>query len=236
MDENLFGDKISLQDGAVSFAQDDVVLKTNSSLNVSIGRMTSKMEIQTNTPDFNVFGYNWELNVPYMMATYDSRDGWNTAATADVRRCRSGGIVPKIRTGPYPYYYTQAIHPHMYWKGIQINIPGYGNEQLLKLNAGQVLPTDGKSYYGTTKSNWKIGCLDSVSNDTGEGFTVLLPDGVTYYFDWMVKRKAVDLTDNGSADAQGYGTEPWHLLAPLILPRNSGHPFKRHGIARTPRG
>ena len=181
LDENLFGDKISLQDGAVSFAQDDVVLETNSNLSVSIGRTTSRRELQSNTPDFNVFGHNWELNVPYMMATYDSRDGWNTAVTSDARRCRSGGIVPKIRTGPWPYYYTQAIHPNMYWKGIQINIPGYGNEQLLKLNAQQTLPTDGKTYYGTTKSQWKIGCLDGVSNDVGEGFTVLLPDGVTYY-------------------------------------------------------
>ena len=60
-----------------------------------------------------------------------------------------------------------------------------------------------------------IGCLDTVSNDPGEGFKVTLPDGVTYHFDWMVKRKAVDLTSNASVDSQGNGTEPWHLLAPL---------------------
>jgi RHS repeat-associated protein len=215
LDENLFGDKISLQDGAVSFTQDDVVLDTNSNLKVAIGRMTPTRELQANTPQFNVFGYNWDLNVPYMMATYDTRDGWNTNLAADTRRCRSGLIRPGERTGPWPYYYTQSIYAHMYWKGIQINIPGYGNEQMLKLNAGQALPSDGKNYYATTKSRWKIGCLDSVSNGTGEGFTVLLPDGVTYYFDWMVKRKAVDLTDNHSTDSAGNGTDPWHLLAPL---------------------
>ncbi len=215
LDENMFGDKISLQDGAVSFAQDDVVLHTNSSLKVSIGRMTPT-QYRGNTPQFNVFGYNWDLNVPYMTATYDSRDGWNAMHnTADTRRCRSGGIAPKERTGPWPYYHTQSIYAHMYWKGVQINIPGYGQEQMLKLNAGQVTPTNGNTYYGTTKSRWMIGCLDTVSNDPGEGFKVTLPDGVTYHFDWMVKRKAVDLTSNASVDSQGNGTEPWHLLAPL---------------------
>lgn len=49
LDENVFGDKISLQDGAVSFAQDDVVLGTNSSLKVSIGRKTPTRG-ETNTP------------------------------------------------------------------------------------------------------------------------------------------------------------------------------------------
>ena len=103
----------------------------------------------------------------------------------------------------------------MYWKGVQINIPGYGQEQMLKLNAGQTLPTSGGPFYATTKSAWKVGCLPTVQNGVGEGFTVRLKDGVTYYFDWMVTRKAVDLTDNGQTDAQGNGTDPWHLLAPL---------------------
>jgi RHS repeat-associated protein len=215
LDEHMFGDKINLQDGAVSFAQDDVVLATNSNLKVAIGRML-RANIQSNTPEFNVYGGYWDLNVPYMMATYDSRDGWNAMHnTDDPRRCRSGGIAPKERMGPWPYYYAQSVYAHMYWKGVQINIPGYGQEQMLKLNAGQVVPTSGDTYYGTTKSHWMVGCLDSVAHDAGEGFKVTLPDGVTYYFDWMVKRKAVDLTDNGSVDNEGYGTQPWHLLAPL---------------------
>lgn len=103
----------------------------------------------------------------------------------------------------------------MYWKGIQINIPGQGNEQLLKLNSSQPLPVNGNTYYGTTKSEWKISCLPSLKNGAGEGFKVTTIDGVTYHFDWMATRDAVDLTDNNSVDAQGNGYDPWHLLAPL---------------------
>jgi hypothetical protein len=160
-----------------------------------------------------------------MMATYDSRDGWNAgegvaaggwgSTAANLSRCTSGAIRPRERIGPWPYYYTQPIYLHMYWKGIQINVPGAGKEQMLALNAGQPLPTNGVTYRGTTKSGWKIGCLPSIKNGAGEGFTVTTNDGVTYHFDWMATRKAVDLTDNGETDVQGNGTQPWHLLAPL---------------------
>jgi YD repeat-containing protein len=213
LDENMFGDKVSLQDGAMSFVQDDIVLTTNSELRVMLGRKTFTGKPAA-TPQFQVFG-DWDLNVPYMMATYDTRDGWNAnfLAGGNTGRCRSGAIAPKERQGPWPYYYTQPIYAHMYWNGVQINIPGVGQEQMLKLNPGQVLPADGKTYYATTKSAWKVGCLDAVQNDTGEGFTVKTNDGITYYFDWMAKRKNYDLTD-GAAGVEG-SNYSWHLLAPL---------------------
>jgi hypothetical protein len=225
LDDNLFGDKVSLQDGALSFAYDDVVLLTNSSLRVSIGRK-SVADLQTrNTPGFHVFGSQWDLDVPYMMATYDTRDGWNVGSNVvgngwgeplpNYNRCTSGHIRPRERLGPSPYYQSQPIYAHMYWKGIQINIPGHGNEQFLKLNSSQALPNNGSIYYGTTKSGWKISCLPSLKNGVGEGFKVTTTDGVTYHFDWMATRDAVDLTDNNSVDAQGNGYDPWHLLAPL---------------------
>jgi hypothetical protein len=77
LDENLFGDKVSLQDGALSFRYDDVVLPTTSGLRLSIGRRSAANYRARNTPGFHVFGSEWDLDVPYMMGTYDSRDGWN---------------------------------------------------------------------------------------------------------------------------------------------------------------
>ena len=216
LDENSFGDKISLQDGAISFAYVDASVPTNSGLTVAIGRKLGSRNIR-NTPDFPVFGPGWDLDVPYMMATYDSRDGWNAFNPNNqaAGRCTSAVFKPKERAGPYPYYHTQAVYAHMYWKGIQINIPGRGAEQLLKNNSAQVNPQDGKTYYGTTKSLWRISCLQSIKNEQGEGFLVKLPDGTVYEFDWMVKRKAYDLVAKDQTDAQGNGLEPWHLLAPL---------------------
>lgn len=225
LDENLFGDKVSLQDGALSFTYDDVVLPTNSQLRVSIGRKSTADLRTRNTPEFHVFGSQWDLEIPYMMATYDTRDGWNAGDNVvgngwgeplpNYNRCTSGHVRPRERLGPWPYYNAQPIYAHMYWKGIQINIPGQGNEQLLKLNSSQPLPVNGNTYYGTTRSGWKISCLSSLKKGVGEGFKVTTTDGITYHFDWMVTRNAVDLTDNNSVDAQGDGYDPWHLLAPL---------------------
>ena len=222
--DDLFGEKINLQDGAVSFSYEDASIPTQSGLRVAVGRKSAE-RLLTNTPQFHVFGQNWDLDVPYMMATYDSRDGWNAGNSVEsngggtqppnYNRCSAGYLRPRERLGPWPYYYSQTIYAHMYWKGIQINIPGYGQEQMLKLNAGQTLPTSGGPFYATTKSAWKVGCLPTIQNGAGEGFTVKLKDGVTYYFDWMATRKAVDLTDDRVTDAQGNGIDPWHLLAPL---------------------
>lgn len=216
LDDNMFGDKISLQDGALSFAYTDVSVPTNSGLRVAIGRKLAT-RIHHNSPAFPVFGLGWELDVPYMMATYDSRDGWNAynPSNPTAGRCTAGTFVPRERSGPWPNYHTQLIYAHMYWKGVQVNIPGAGQEQILKANASQVMPSDGKTYYGTTKSQWRIACLPSIKNGSGEGFTATLPDGTVYHFDWMVKRKAIDLVGKGGTNAQGNANEPWHLLAPL---------------------
>jgi len=155
LDENLFGDSVNLQDGAVSFTQNDVVLATNSSLQVMLGRRTPSSD-QGLDGAFAVFGRDWELNVPFMVATLDQRYAWGTA------RCATTNHAPQEFTGPWPNYYTQIIPAHMYWHGININIPGQGEEQLLETNAGQTMPTAGGPYYATTKSLWRIGCTSTI--------------------------------------------------------------------------
>jgi RHS repeat-associated protein len=213
LDDSLFGDKINLQDGSISFVQNDVVIPASSSLKLTFGR--KKQFSPRRDTSFEILGMGWEPDLPYMMATYDTRDGWNSG-TSDGRRCSTGTLAPSHRMGPYPNYYTQPIYPYMYWHGININIPGYGNEQLLKKNAGQVLPNDGKTYIGTTKSSWRVSCLATIKNGAGEGFAVTLSDGVTYHFDWIANRNAPDLMGgNGGVDSNGESIDPLNLLAPL---------------------
>lgn len=215
--EDLFGDRINLQDGTVAFRQTDIRLATNSALSLSIGRKSPSGK-QGLDAQFAVFGRDWELDVPYMMATYDTRDGWNVVnpdTTMSLNRCSIGHFIPKVRVGPWPYYYSQAVPQHMYWNGIEINIPARGEERMLEANAAQPMPGDGKTYTGTTKSGWRVSCLATIQNGSGEGFLVLLPDGTKYYFDWMANRNAIDLTDNDQVGVNGEGEDPWHLLALL---------------------
>jgi YD repeat-containing protein len=214
LDDSLFGDKINLQDGSLSFTQDDVVVSTNSQLKLSFGRKAQFGSKYNRDTAFNILGDKWEPNIPYMMGTYDTRDGWN--AGTDGRRCSNGStgsFAPKHRMGPYPNYYTQPIYPYMYWHGVNISIPGYGDEQLLYKDSAQTLPSDGKVYVGITKSTWAVSCIATIKNGTGEGFAVTLPDGITYYFDWIATRNAPDLADSGLVE-DGSVTNV-HLLAPL---------------------
>lgn len=74
LDENLFGDKISLQDGSVSFAYEDVSVPTSRGLRVSISRKSAENYLRDNTSSFHGFGQNGNLDIPHMMATYDTRD------------------------------------------------------------------------------------------------------------------------------------------------------------------
>jgi hypothetical protein len=154
LDESLFGDNINLQDGTVRFEQTDVSIPTNSGLKVAFGRKTPSSD-QGLDEDFATFGKDWEPNVPYMMGTYDTRNGWING-TGGQNRCSTSSLYPQGNLGPWPYYNTQPVYQYMYWHGININIPGEGEEQLLKINAAQAVPTDGKTYYGTTKSSWRI--------------------------------------------------------------------------------
>ncbi len=209
LDEDLFGDKINLQDGSVSFVQEDVSLATNSQLQVSIGRKTPTSN-QGLDMAFAVFGRDWELNIPYMMGTFDTRDGWDTASGT---RCSTSDFAPTEHTGPWPYYYEIKIPGFLYWHGIKISIPGRGEEQLLRVNADQVLPNNGKTYRATTKSAWRVSCLPGSAQALGEGFAVTLPNGTVYNFDWKAERNAMDVRDD-NYEMMDSPQGDWHLLVP----------------------
>ena len=125
LDENMFGDKVNLQDGVISFDQTDVLIKTNSQLTLSIGRKSHSSYEPVS--QFPVFGIGWELNVPYMMATYDSRDGWNSGANDGQS---VAGNIGRRRITTLPYYFTRI---YAQCTGtLNINT-GQGAEQLYSL-------------------------------------------------------------------------------------------------------
>ncbi|MGO4778132.1 hypothetical protein AB4084_21935, partial [Lysobacter sp. 2RAB21] len=78
-DDGMFGDSISLFDGATTFTATDVSLKTNSALTVSIGRKLSNAGLSLNTwrgGETSVFGRYWVLDIPNIHGTFDKRTGW----------------------------------------------------------------------------------------------------------------------------------------------------------------
>ena len=198
----LFGEQVSLKDGATSFGATDVSLRLNSGLPMTVGRslgMNSRDvdEYADWVADGELFG-NWKLDVPYMSGIYDQRTGWVSRMPNPQQRCSvaswSNAGPPAV---PSAYSYWSNIHyqPEQYWSGDRISIPGKGSQPLLYLPADRSRPNDGRAYYWTTKNDWRVSCLSSLRNGAGEGYLVVLPDGTRYTFDWMSSRQVAALKD-----------------------------------------
>ena len=234
--ESLYGEQVNLQDGTVSFKQTDVSVATKTGAKLEFGRIS-----ETRTT-LNAFASGWGMDVPYMVGTYDTRTGWNAAGAGD-NRCSTGKFAPSPQylqfvtetTSLSTQQITRSVSTsnilspaHVFWHGIEINIPSAGNEQLLEKNSSQRLPNDGRTYVGTTKNGSRIRCLPSISNGTGEGFAVLLTNGTTYYFDRMVTVKVRDYIE--WTNSTGMFSNPRHsyqlplanyfLLATKIVDRH----------------
>jgi hypothetical protein len=201
--DSLFGENINLQDGTVSFRQTDVAVPIKNGGKIEFGR------ISESRTTLNGFAHGWGMDVPYMVGTYDTRSGWNTAGAGN-KRCSTGKFAPSqqnllyykdsysITTGALTETITNtniASPAHVFWHGIEINIPSVGNEQLLEANSSQTLPTDGSAYYGTTKAGWRISCTPNINGGSGEGFIVRLPNGTKYLFNLMVIQDTRDLIE-----------------------------------------
>lgn len=205
--DGMFGDQTSLFDGATSFSATDVSLKTNSALTVSIGRKLAMASTANSAwgDESAVFGPSWVLEVPNIHGTFDQRTGWVVRDReyqgpqfpetwmGTAQRCSVADYSPPIVPDRDLSDDKSSYSGRDYWAGNMISIPGQGEELMLNLGAGNLRPNDGLTYYGGTKSNWKVSCLPSVRNGVGEGFLVALPNGRRYTFDWMVTRKSKPL-------------------------------------------
>ncbi|MBW8852536.1 MAG: wall associated protein, partial [Xanthomonadales bacterium] len=208
---DLFGEQVNNKDGSTHFSQTDVSVPTNSGLRVEFTRHTPREKQGADSAQFPL-GSGWEIDIPYMMATFDTRRGWDNGGGA---RCSGSQSGPTQTVGPSPDYNTTVMPAYLYWSGIHINIPGAGYENLLKQLSGHAIPQDGQTYIGATNGFWRVGCLPQLKNGAGEGFFVKLPNGTKYYFDWMASRNAFDvLNKEYYRDSNGDGTDPTGLLVP----------------------
>lgn len=208
-----FGDQTDLSTGVTIFRSTDVDLPTNSRLRIQIGRkfdLTSVHRQLSGGEDFmyegsvdptqyrkQVFGGGWELDIPAIRGVFDLRYGWvsNTGQVGlgTSNRCSGGFAPPYLVSGQWPTYYTQ-IPARVYWGGTTISIPHLGEESLLSRISTRPKPNNAEVYTGTTRSEWMVSCLPSVTGAPGEGFKVRTPDGTTYYFDWMVVRRVPSIS------------------------------------------
>ncbi|MES2403694.1 MAG: RHS repeat-associated core domain-containing protein [Pseudomonadota bacterium] len=232
--ENGFaGEEVGLYDGATTFSVTDIDVPGNFALPVRLARRIEiKLQPQDGIQPYDSLLHgvgNWEVDVPYMAATYPTDTGWN----AD--RC-STGSVPPTAMGPNGVFWRAEV-----WQGIVIHVPGRGDASALGLDTQTPTPSSGGPYHLTTTNRDVFDCIPMKSGLSGEGFRMTTAAGVQYYFDVGTTRTAsklvkyIYISDLGPSKTAVYlERNRYYLLASKIEDRfgntiqiqydASGHP------------
>lgn len=189
----VFGDHVSLYNGAVEFNVTDIDIPGNGALPVRFGRRLEIEDRRLPTGHLGGLG-DWDLEVPYIDGVFTREDGWtvqgNPYTVQSYNRCSLPHVPYMYRSG------TSDWAPYVsVWDGYQMHIPDVASEELLK-NTEAKLPAvgDGGTYPWVTKSFYRVGCLGNTANGyPGEAFVVLTPSGVRYTFNWVAINNTSDL-------------------------------------------
>lgn len=150
LDGGMFGESVSLYNGSTEFVVTDIDIPGNNSLPVRLARRhVVELEPQglAFQSDTRLRGIgNWEVDVPFMAATYDAANGW------PAQRC-SGGFTP-------PFMINGVFFRYEVWQGVSIHLPGQGDRSLLGLQSQGLRPSSGGPYYGRPPSaTWSAASL-----------------------------------------------------------------------------
>lgn len=186
---DLFGDKVSLYNGATEFDVTDIDLPGNSSLPVRFGRRLMIDDRRLPTGHLGGFGDalgplgGWDIEVPYIDGVFTAENGWmvigpNQSAT-DARCSVVATPYTQVPAGSH-----NQEPAYLIWDGNQLHIPGEVDEELFQ-NAAPKLPavSDGKTYPWVTKSFYRATCVSGITvGASGEAFIVVSPSGMRYTF------------------------------------------------------
>ncbi|WP_176714602.1 RHS repeat-associated core domain-containing protein [Alishewanella sp. HH-ZS] len=156
----LFGDKVDLNTGTVTFQHTDIALKGNNPLPVEIRRTYRGSK---NNRGNNASLGDWVLEIPSITTTtLEYRPG----LLSHLPSC--GQLEPNWVDTDFA-----TVGPMQYWSGDTLDIPGVTNQKLrMAYTAG------GGIQQARYADNWKITCLSN-----RYGFEATSPEGVTYTFD-----------------------------------------------------
>jgi RHS repeat-associated protein len=186
LDENLFGDQIDLQTGALSFEQTDVSLPGNSHLEVAVRRRRDQ-------GDRNYEFKDWRLLFP-VIRTNIPESQWSTSRWGAIRCSQS--LMNSIPLAHYGAYISgaQPLSPSKYNNGVSMEIPGHGAQQLFNNAnpAGSSFPTSAQL---VSRDGWYLTCIPNIDGAGTEGFYANAPNGDRYRFDRVISRRQVRPTE-----------------------------------------
>ena len=202
---DLFGDRVNLYRGTLEFVQTDVSLEGNNALPVAVTRkLTTGSRGNLGQGLFS----EWELDIPRMSGIFNKNVGWvrqTAPGSTTNQRCSNFGAPPDTAKTANGVYYRARE----YWQGNFLHVPGGGQQEVLLRDpaVNTNVPDDGASTPLVTTGLWSIRCLASLASttastptqDQGEGFLAISPDGTRYRFDWLVTRDQTPLTKVSTA-------------------------------------
>ncbi|MDI9273147.1 RHS repeat protein [Stenotrophomonas sp. PFBMAA-4] len=211
LDTGLFGEGVSLYDGSTQFRVVEIDLPGNSELPVQLSRrLNVQLQPQGTIRDHDarLLGLgNWDIDVPYVTATYASSSGL-PAQICTVGSVPGGGVF-SVRE---------------FWSGLNVHLPGRGDTAMLSIVSGTPLPTGGASTRLTTKERDAIDCI-SMNGGSREGFRLTTSSGEKYYFNQLTTRreaplqKGVPRTDGSPPISMMLERTRYYMLATRIEDR-----------------
>lgn len=190
--DDLFGDRVGLSNGQLSFAVTDVQVPGNSALPVAFEREYSLRDRRWQQSVGMLA--DWDVSLPRLSGTFNP--DWvvqesHTQPTTSAR-CSTAG---KPSTW-FPFEHDD------FWSGVDLSLLGEGKGSILRV-ANPVVLQDGASYpWITGDGKVRLTCLPTIKNGTGEGFLAITPDGTKYWFDWMAQTIERGLQENLAPPAQ----------------------------------
>ncbi|WP_374437623.1 BPSL0067 family protein [Inhella sp.] len=218
---DLFGDRINLYNGSLSFQHTDLSLPGNNALPVALVRSHSPGRSHQVRGQLGT----WDIETPRIGGSFSQLRGWVTSS-GGVDRCSGFSLPPIVSVGgggpssstlpsvlprppagaastPEPNATSVVgFNASNYWQGTHITVPGQGSQEVLRRSSGYTGSPSDASYPLVTHQNWQIRCLPSIQNGSGEGFLAVAPDGTRYRFDWMASRQQTNVKKAGAEIAR----------------------------------
>lgn len=174
----VFGENISLYNGATEFRVVDIDLPGNGPP-VQLARRF-KVEAREVGDPLGGFGA-WDLDVPYVHGTFVGDNKWNIGQGGNTNRCSSAWFP----ANPHDFS-TREI-----WSGFHVHLPGEGDREFYpRIRAlDHPLPNDGHNYFWVARDNLRFRCLTNTDNGyPGQGFLLVDGAGTKYWFDVGLER------------------------------------------------
>ncbi|MDP3294523.1 MAG: hypothetical protein Q8M37_07265 [Nevskia sp.] len=176
---DLFGDRVGLERGDLSFSNTDLSLPGNNALPVAITR-TLTVNVRRGYRNDSMAA-DWDIDLPSISGVFAPDWVTNSGST---NRC---AITSYTTASPPTVTSGVVFQPYDYWQGLTLNIPGSGGGELLLMDSTTSRPTTGGPYYWVTNGLTAVSCLATIGNGSGQGFLAITTDGTKYWFNWMAQ-------------------------------------------------